>query len=159
MEGLEGELVLGLNQAPSMNAVLRALKREEASMFCCVASIAHDAQFVQQVCASRLVLAVTWRCYSGCREPLYNRAGSCRRRTAVHTACRHVSHAPGATSLSKSQPPPTHRWRAATHRCRCLPTCAAGCGTWRRRCSTPATSSPQTATTTTCVPWLELCVV
>lgn len=49
MEGLEGELVLGLNQAPSMNAVLRALKREEASMFCCVASIAQDAQFVQQV--------------------------------------------------------------------------------------------------------------
>ena len=49
MEGLEGELVLGLNQAPSMNAVLRALKREEASMLCCVASIAQDAQFVQQV--------------------------------------------------------------------------------------------------------------
>lgn len=49
MEGLGGELVLGLNQAPSMNAVLRALKKEEASMFCCVASIAHDAQFVQQV--------------------------------------------------------------------------------------------------------------
>lgn len=58
MEGLEGELVLGLNQAPSMNAVLRALKKEEASMFCCVASIAQDAQFVQQVFACRPACAV-----------------------------------------------------------------------------------------------------
>lgn len=49
--GGEEQLVLGLNQAPSMNAVLRALKREEASLFSCVASIADDAQFVARVSA------------------------------------------------------------------------------------------------------------
>lgn len=49
MEELDGGLVLlGLNQAPSMNAVLRALKKEECSLHNCVASIADDARFVQQ---------------------------------------------------------------------------------------------------------------
>ncbi|KAL4421701.1 hypothetical protein ABPG77_010645 [Micractinium sp. CCAP 211/92] len=47
----EATVLLGLNQAPSMNSVLRALKREESSLFSCVASIADDAQFVEQVSA------------------------------------------------------------------------------------------------------------
>lgn len=48
-------VLLGLNQAPSMNSVLRALKREESSLFSCVASIANDARFVEQ--ASRAAWA------------------------------------------------------------------------------------------------------
>lgn len=37
-----------LNEVPSLNAVLRALKREESSLFNCIASIVDDAQFVEQ---------------------------------------------------------------------------------------------------------------
>ncbi len=57
--GCDGATVLlGLNQAPSMNSVLRALKREESSLFSCVASIADDAQFVEQ--ASRRLCEGLW---------------------------------------------------------------------------------------------------
>lgn len=48
--GIGGEeIMLTLNQVPSMNVVLRALKREECSLYNCVASIADDAHFVAQV--------------------------------------------------------------------------------------------------------------
>lgn len=56
--------------------------------------------------------------------------------------------------------PPPGRWQPGTPRCRCLPTCGVGCGTCRPPYPTPATSSPQTATTTMwvlggagCVQW------
>ncbi|KAI3436605.1 hypothetical protein D9Q98_006022 [Chlorella vulgaris] len=45
------ETLLGLNQVPTLNAVLRALKKEEASLYSCVCSIADDARFVEQVAA------------------------------------------------------------------------------------------------------------
>ena len=46
----EGELLLGLNEGVmSMTSVLRALKREESSLYNCAASIAGDARFVAQV--------------------------------------------------------------------------------------------------------------
>jgi hypothetical protein len=48
MEASDDEWVGPLNEVPSLNAVLRALKREESSLFNCVCSIIDDAQFVQQ---------------------------------------------------------------------------------------------------------------
>ncbi|PSC72713.1 initiator tRNA phosphoribosyl [Micractinium conductrix] len=49
----EGELLLGLNEGVmSMTSVLRALKREESSLYNCAASIAGDARFVAQVAAT-----------------------------------------------------------------------------------------------------------
>ena len=43
------EVLLGLNEVPSINQVLRCLKHEEHSPSSCVASIVDDALFVEQV--------------------------------------------------------------------------------------------------------------
>eukprot|EP00890_Picochlorum_soloecismus_P000584 jgi/Picsp_1/1526/NSC_05004-R1_trna a64-2 -o-ribosylphosphate transferase len=49
--GAEG-LVL-CNHQPSITQVLRAVKRQEHSIFNCIASIVHDSEFVNDICTSR----------------------------------------------------------------------------------------------------------
>ena len=51
---MQDDVLLRLNEAHvSMTAVLRALKREEYSLYNCVASIVDDALFVQQASQHR----------------------------------------------------------------------------------------------------------
>ena len=41
------------NHQPSITQVLRAVKRQEHSIFNCIASIVHDSEFVRDICESR----------------------------------------------------------------------------------------------------------
>lgn len=49
--GAEGLVVC--NHQPSITQVLRAVKRQEHSIFNCIASIVHDSEFVRDICESR----------------------------------------------------------------------------------------------------------
>lgn len=139
---MEGELVLlGLNQAPSFNAVLKALKREESTVHNCVASIADDALFVQQVRPDRGLTRL--------REGRYVAARWRKRRRVavglqVMLGCIHT-----VTTASHQAPPHRIRSQRDTPVCRSSPTCAAACGTCGRPSPTLATSSRRTGTTAT----------
>lgn len=141
-------MLLGLNQAPSMNSVLRALKREDSSLFSCVASIADDAQFVEQASQGTWLIHHTGKRVTCDWHPPVATAGFV---IAIPLHCsQNVSRSPTAPpcSLPRLLRTPA-RWLPTTPASPCCPTCAAACGMCAPRWGPPATSSRRTDTTTT----------
>jgi tRNA A64-2'-O-ribosylphosphate transferase len=92
---MQDEVLLRLNEAHvSMTAVLRALKREECSLYNCVASIVDDALFVQQARQGACSTAAT-----AAARVQYGRVRPYRFHPSIHTA-------PAAPVPDPRAPPP-----------------------------------------------------
>lgn len=131
-----------------MNAVLRALKKEDGSLWNCLASIADDARFVQQArraCLAGACLAAGRCCRRCCR--LLTRPCVAARLPPGRLPTRRRRNALRVLRPPILPCPP--RPRRAIPACRSSPTCGAGCGMCRPPWQTRATSSPRMATTIT----------